>query len=53
VEIIILAVGLGGLIYGAITARSFATMLDFHAARASYGSEEPREDVTKLPVRRA
>jgi hypothetical protein len=51
VEVIILAVGLGGLVYGGITARSFATMLDFYAARASYGSDEPVEDITKLPVR--
>lgn len=52
VEIIILAVGLGGLLYGAVTARSFATMLDFYAARSSYGSDEPVEDVSKLPVSR-
>jgi hypothetical protein len=51
VEVIIMAVGLGGMVYGAVTARPFARMLDYYVARQSYGSEEPVEDISKLPTR--
>jgi MFS family permease len=51
VEVIIMSVGLGGLVYGAITARTLMRMLDYYTARAAYGSDEPTDDVSKLPVR--
>ncbi len=51
VEAIIVSVGLGGLAYGAMTARSLSRMLDYYAARSAYGTDEPTDDMTKLPVR--
>lgn len=51
VELAILSIGIGGLVYGAVTARSVARMLDYYAARTRYGSEEPTEDMSKLPAR--
>jgi hypothetical protein len=51
VESVLISFGVGGLIYGAVTARTVARILDYHAAQASLGSSEPSEDLTKLPVR--
>ncbi|HEX8599947.1 MAG TPA: hypothetical protein VF952_15715 [Chloroflexia bacterium] len=49
VEVLILAVGLGGLVYGAVTARPLTRMLDYYVARANAGEEEePVEDLSKL-----
>ncbi|MDQ3706349.1 MAG: hypothetical protein M3437_14265 [Chloroflexota bacterium] len=49
VEVLILSVGLGGLVYGAVTARPLTRMLDYYVARANAGEEEePVEDLSKL-----
>ncbi|HEX8230422.1 MAG TPA: hypothetical protein VF826_14070 [Chloroflexia bacterium] len=49
VEVLILTVGLGGLVYGAVTARPLTRMLDYYVARANAGEEEePVEDLSKL-----
>ncbi|MEA2575297.1 MAG: hypothetical protein QOH93_2595 [Chloroflexia bacterium] len=45
---IILAVGLAGLVYGAVTARTVMRILDYYVTNASEGDQEPLEDLSKL-----
>lgn len=51
VQAILLTVGVGGLIYGAVTARTVARMLDYYRTQASLGDSLPAEDLSKIPVR--
>jgi hypothetical protein len=51
VQAILLTVGVGGLIYGAVTARTVALMLDAYRTQSELGDSLPGEDLSKIPVR--